>query len=273
MKTLNFGKFSERVLELSNHFFSTAYARVYKGYWDNQNHARMRRSYCSTDWDAGTYHTYIPTLADPERNMSYFHISVTVAEDVNPEAVATLASLPPQRLKTPAGVVDSDLIAIIAPHRTKGCRTFVSSRRGPCNVFVAPIITQSPEEAMRRLLKIVTNFMRKRIRALLNSFHLYDWNFMTEERLYYIHSTISKLESISDVLGNAVACMSKTLHWLLGKLGHVLAEIVRQEKLLLAVEKWVELREVMVSAEKSPRYLRGDGDPPILRELALLIAR
>ena len=96
---------------------------------------------------------------------------------------------------------------------------------------------------------------------------------MTEERLYYMYTTLNRLSSISSFLGNTVACMSKTLGWLLGKLGHVCTEIVRQEKLLLVVKKWVELRDIMVDSEKSPRYIRGDGDPPILRELAPLIWR
>lgn len=273
MTTLNFGKYSERLLELSNHVFSTAFNRVYKGYWDNRDFARMRRSYCTTNWDNDFYETYIPTMADQERNMSYYHILIQAAESVDQDAVNTLASLPPERKNLPTGVVDSDLIAIIAPHRSKGCRGFVCARRGPRNVFVAPIITTSPEEAFRRLLLILTKFIRKRIRGLLNSFHLDEWNYMTEERLYYTISSISKLESIYDYLGNAVACMSKTLHWFLGKLSHILSEINRQIKLVLAVQKWVELQDILVDSERSPRYIRGDGDPPILRELAPLVTR
>lgn len=273
-----FATYSDRVLELLNHVFSTAYQRVERRYWNNTDFARVKKNYCVTDWEHGIYEVYLPTFFSAEKNMNYYRIAIKTIPELDPQVLESREiELSLQNIK-PAGQVDSQLLVVAAPYRKRGFIGFLFGRRRPGPYgsneykFLAPVITPIPEEAVKRILKIVSNFIRKRIRAMLNSFHLEDWFYQQEERLYYT-SSISVLDHVSDVLTNALRCLSHLLSWFLGKLSHVEGEVVRQVNIKSALGMVQRLRKVLEEVKFTPSYLAGE-EPPLLKQLIpILIAR
>jgi hypothetical protein len=269
MTTTSIDRFSERIISLSNHLFSTAYNRVYRRYWDNGDYARMKRPYCTTEWETGFYETYIPTLADPERNMKYYRVAVKAVEALDDSTLEDAKRDAIVRRNIPAGIIDSELLAVVAHHRAQP--KFYHGRRLGGYRYLAIIICRSPEEAMRRLLRIVTNFIRKRIRALLDAFHLDDWFCQTEETLYYRDQSISKIERISCSLANSLACLSKALSWFLGKIDHLIGEMARQINVYLAMKEVNKLRLLLKRVLSAPQYLKDEESETIQRLVPILI--
>lgn len=231
----------------------------------------MRRPYCATEWEAGFYEAHIPTLADPERNMKYYRIAIQTVEALDDTTLEEAKRDAAVRRKMPAGILDSELLVVVAHHRAQP--KFYRGQRLGGYRYLAVIICKSPEEAMRRLLRILTNFLRKRIRALLDSFHLDDWFYQREETLYYRDQSIDKLERISPILANAFACLSKTLSWFLGKVDHLIGEMVRQGNVDLVEEKVNELRLLLKRVLSAPQYLKGEESETIRRLTPILIVR
>lgn len=269
-----FGEFSDRTMELLNHVFSPMYRRVFKRYWDNNIYARMRRPYFKSDIINGYYEVFIPTFEDPEGdNMRYYRIAVKVLPELDRETLMDeSARMRSSRVcggRGAAGRVDSELIVLIAPRRSGKARRekqFLRARRTHPSVkgfLTAPIINPSSEVCVERLLKIVTNFLKRRLKNFLRSIrleHLYD-EYYREERLYY--STIVYIvEKISWSLANAVRCLSHSLNWLHRKLVHLKAEIKRQAHIWASLKAIKKIKRHIRKIEASPTYLRHFNNTP-----------
>jgi len=255
-----FGEFADRVLELCNHFFSPMYARVFKKHWNNGVFSRVKRNYCATLWDEGIYEVYTPTRENIECNMQYYRIVVKVVPEADQDAISKeLLELRRQVIK-PAGVVDSELIAIIAPRRSREAgrrgeffRGFRHARRP--GYLTAIIVDGSPEECMRRLLKLIIKFLGARIEKLLERLNIKPWKLdYKEDRLYYIIKYAYVIETFSLSITNTIRCLSHTLSWLRKKLRQIEAEIRGQRLIYAVVRKAEELSTLISKARRIKRY-------------------
>jgi hypothetical protein len=265
-------EFEARILELCNHAFSRMYAEVFKKYWHNSVYARMARNYCATDWKNRVYEVYIPTQENVEFNMQYYHVVVRVLPELDSESYME-ALEQPVRLQTPPGIIDSELICIIAPKRSERAKKekqFIRGRRVRPGWLTTAIINPIPEICMKRLLTLIANFLHKRLLKFFDSVQLgealEDWlqasiNIENVSLLYYKESILSIIEHISLSLKNMVACLSHSLNWILKQIKMVLTEIGKQNMARLAVRKAKELRDLL-------NTLKGYREkPPIVKKL------
>jgi len=246
LETEVFGYYCDRVLELCNHAFSPMYYRVFKRYWhDGKVMARMARNYCATDWENGVYEVYIPVRERLDgANMQYYRIVVKVVPEVDPWIARDEAKrLSENPLYPPLGVVDSELVAIVAPRRK--ARGFIRGfrhiqKRG---YLTAVIISKVPEFTFKRLLTLITNFLKTRINKLLEKLHLENWqkDYVSEDRLYYIISNI--IERFSYGIAVTLRSLSHSLSWLLAKLKTVFREIGLQNTVISALRTIRKLPE------------------------------
>lgn len=270
-----FGLFSDRVIELLNHSFSPMYRRVFKGYWDNSMFARMRKAYFHSDIQNGYYECYIPTFESVEVNMKYYRIAVQVVPELSKEIMKQEAAKLHHPRITPVGVVDSQLLCIIAPTRTseaKKSRQFIRGYKTKAGFLVGAFLSKLPESCVKRVLTVITQFIKKRLVAFLSSFHL-------EERLQHKHrintlyysNVTSIVERISLSLANAVRCLSHCFHWLKTKIRHIYAEVGRQNLINEAMHRINVLTPLLKKIRFSPQYLQNNATPLMLSQLMTVV--
>lgn len=277
-----FGLFSDRVIELCNHSFSDMYRRIFKGYWDNAIFARMRKPYFKSDFSEGYYEIYIPTFEDPEGlNMRYYRIAIQVLPELDND-IMRREELKLRKTKVcdgngPAGSVDSELLVLIAPHRSaKGIEEnqFLRSHRTYPQVkgyLTAAIIQKIPETVVKRLLKIIANFIWRRMRAFVKSWRLGSLiGEYSENVLYYIVSNILEAKNQMS-FANALRCLYHTLNWILKKIEHIWAELGRQAQIKVVIGKIEELKPLLHEIRSSPQYMKNNGDPPFLEPLIQMV--
>ena len=264
-----FGEFADRLLELCNHFFSPMHARVFKKYWNNGVFSRVKRNYCTTLWDESIYEVYIPTRENIECNMEYYRIVVKVVPEVDRDVINRERLELRRQVIKPAGVVDSELIAIIAPRRSGEARRrgeffrgFRHARRP--GYLTAIIVDGSPEECMRRLLKLIIKFLDTRIKKLLERLSIKPWrlDYAEGNRFYYIAVSYI-VERFSLSIANTIRCMSYTLGWLRRRLKRIEAEIRGQRLIYAVVRKAGELSTLIYKARRVKRY----SEEPLLEVL------
>ncbi|MHA1632505.1 MAG: hypothetical protein ACTSXC_06860 [Candidatus Freyarchaeota archaeon] len=112
-----FGTYVDTFFELISDIFSRAYAKVYSRYWNGGLEQRMVRDYTSTDWNNCIYETYVPISAVEDQNMSFFRIVIKVAPVISQKEAKELSVDLMRPLEKPVGVVDSELIVLVAPRR------------------------------------------------------------------------------------------------------------------------------------------------------------
>jgi len=223
----SFGVFTDRILQLSNETFSTLYKNVLKKYWhDGSFMAKMSRNYAHTDWPKGIYEVYIPTRDDPAMNLRYYRIVIKVLPNIDAESahVESVVQQAPQQ--TPMGIVDSELIVLVAPHLKR--RGFIRGWRHIKHpgYLTAVIVSKIPEIAFKRILTLVANFLEKRIDKLLEKlgFQPWEYDYIKKEEFYY-KSVRSIIERYSYVIAVSLKSFSHVLAWVKGKLRSVLHEI------------------------------------------------
>lgn len=318
-----FGLFSDRVIELCNLSLSSMYHHVFKKYWnDDRFFARMRRNYVESDIDDGYYEIYIPTRDVLDgTNLKYYNIKIKTVPGLDKdieekEAKKLIMETRVAMGQGAAGKVDSELLVLIAPHLSKkglalwredkerereglkakkewflkGHMTYPSFKypnaRG---YYTMPIITRSPEEAIRRLLLRITKFLRLRLKKLIGKLHfgrkqqyakaegstprlersrIEPWMIdHAKEGSFYYMKICNLIEQFSLSIANVVRCLSHSLYWLLAKKRHIEAKIKKQNKILEATEKANELSALLNEIPYSPRYLDNEPLPPVLMQL------
>jgi hypothetical protein len=259
----------ERALQLCNSVFGDMYYKVFKKYWHNGFHARMVKNYCATDQVNGFFEVYIPTRDNVDFNMQYYHIVVKVVPELDFESLRE-AYETPVRLTSPQGIIDSELVAVIAPKRSVKARIEkqrFEGRRVRSGWFNAVIVNPIPEICMKRLLTLVAKFLENRLLAFFDSINLTEWlelsvNSLNLRRLHLLeNSVLSLIGCISLSLKNMVACLSHSLDWILDKLKMVLGEVGRQYVMKQAVKKALELKNLLKGFQVS------DDHPSIIKKL------
>jgi hypothetical protein len=268
-----FALFRERALQLCNSVFGDMYHKIFKKYWRNGFHARMVKNYCATDQMNGFFEVYIPTKDNVDFNMQYYHIVVKVVPELDFESLGE-AYETPVRLTYPPGIIDSELVAVVAPNRSIKARIEkqrFEGRRLRSGWFNAVIVNPTPEICMKRLLTLIAKFLENRLLSFFNSINLTEaideWlklsiNSLNLRRLHLLEDNVlSLIGRISLSLKNMVACLSHSLDWILDKLKMVLGEVGRQYVLKQAVKKALELKNLLKGFQAS------DDHPPIIKKL------
>jgi len=245
------------------------YARVFKRYWNNGVFSGMKRNYCTTLWDESIYEVYIPTRENVECNVQYYRVIVKVVPEVDRDVINRERLELRRQVIKPAGVVDSELIAIIAPRRSGEARRRGEFFRGFRHAWrpgylTVIIVDGSPEECMRRLLKLIVKFLDTRIRKLLERLNIKPWrlDYAEGNKLYYIEYT-RIIETFSLSIANTVRCLSHVLSWLCRKLERIEAEIRGQRLIYAVVRKAGELSTLICKA----RRVRRCSEEPLLEVL------
>ena len=267
-----FGLFSSRVLELANATFSPMYARIFKKYWHNSMDTRMTRNYCITKWSEGIYEVNMPTFPRIDGgNLGFSRIIIKVLPEIDRQAAHEQAIECFEQHIKPAGVIDSELIVLVAPKRSAKARKerqFIRSfkhEKKP-GYLTAVVINPVPEICLKRILTVVANFLKKRIKALLEKLKIEPWqtDYKEQDTLYY--STLaSVVESFSYLIATSLRCLSHSLNWILMKIRGLKQEIGRQNVLKMAISKVSELKTILqgVKLEK----------PQILAELETVLVK
>lgn len=269
--TFPFGAFADRVLELLNDVYAPMYRRVFERYWNNSFYARMRQSYCQADFKGGVFEQYIPTMENLECNMQFYGVTVRVLQSLDKETLKREVEFwMSQQLVKPAGALDSRLLVFVAPKLSDNIkRKKELFPRGFCprkGFMVAVIVNSSPEICVKRILRLTANFLKVRLRKLLEAFHL-DHYITKEESLYYQYNLLYIIEKINLSLKTMVQCLSHSLSWLLGGFRHVSRLIGNLNMVKLAVRKVDELKMLL---EAFPKKAFEDA-PPLIKRLSVLL--
>jgi len=250
-----FGVYVDDVLELLAEDFAPAYKHVFSYYWNNSMVARVRRNYSEPYFDDALYEFYIPIQAHKEVNMTWFRVCVKVVPEISQEKARELAvDLMKPRMK-PAGIVDSELIAIISPTRVGYVHGF---KHVPLKGHLTAIIcNRNPLKAVNILKKLISKFIEKRVDALLGKFgiqrdcEVHEIWYKKKGSFYYIYNNRNRRRTVPlyYVIRQTVRCLSRFLGWLRrrAKRREFLESLSRQlEKIKGLHEKRVFLRDLWI---------------------------
>lgn len=267
-----FGLFSSRVLELANETFSSMYRRIFEQLWHNSMDARMTQNYCVTKRSEGIYEIHIPTFARIDGgNLGFFRIVIKVLPEIDKQSAREEALECCKRHVDPSGVVDSELICLVAPKKSARAwrqnegliRGFKHARKPGylTGVFIGP-----PEICMFRIGKVIANFLKTRIKALLEKLNFEPWqyDYKGQEHLYYT-GICNVIESFSYLIAVSLRCLSHSLNWILMKVRGLKQEIGRQNMLKMAIHKVSELKTILQNVKI--------GEPQILADLETVLVK
>jgi hypothetical protein len=189
LSSFNFGSYTDKVLGLSNEFFSTMYHKIFKQYWHNNRFtANMARNYVKTDWTKGQYEVYLPTAPHPTFNLNFMRVTIKVVLPGTRQQLHEDAETLHKSMICPAGNIDSELLVIVTPtqyHRgiIRGFRH--AKKKGYLTAFV---VTKIPEQAIKRTLCLLAEFYKKRIQGFLKSLRIeapWKYDYKQFNSLYY----------------------------------------------------------------------------------------
>ena len=109
------GSYAEGILESLQGSFAPLFRRVHESFWNNGVYAGVRRPYYHVDWDQGLAEYYVPTVLDGENRMHYYRVVVSVYPYLDRGTVRVEAGRLKRPFTSPAGVVDSESIFMVAP--------------------------------------------------------------------------------------------------------------------------------------------------------------
>jgi hypothetical protein len=289
-RNIPYGEYVDHILQLCNETFTPLYSKVFKQYWhDNRFMAKMARNYVKTDWENAQYEVYIPTADNLENNLQYMRISVKVVPSVDYESARVEQRKLLKPLITPAGIVDSELLIIIAPKLKK--RGFVRGYKHTkkpgylTGVFVAKF----PEQVFLRILDVLQKFIGHRIDKLLDKlgFTPYQTDYNDSKKFYYI-GLYHIIERFSHVIGLMIRSFSHFLAWIHGKHKSVKHNIGLQNMARQAIKpfkrkeipkvdrvKLVEMFKSLFNVQEEKRTVKKEiiipeYEDPILKHLKVL---
>lgn len=252
MAQSNFGSYTDRLLELCNETFSTLYYNVLKRYWhDNKFMAKMPRNYAFTNWRKGIYEVYIPTRDEPACNLQYYRVAVKILPELDRDISKTESAAMRKLQIRPNGVLDSELIVLMAEKRSEKAKKERQFLRGFKHVkkpgyLTAQIITNIPEIAFKRMLTLISKFIEKRIDKLLEKMDFQPWQYdFKEKQQFYYSYLFSLIERFSHLIATTLRSFSHVLYWVNGKIKAVKREIGRQSMLKMAIHKIRELKPLL----------------------------
>lgn len=256
-KSLPWGSYTDKILELANSTFATMYHKIFKQYWhDGKFTAKMTQNYTTTDWQNGLFETYIPTQ-DATHGLSYYRIAIKIVESINSQTFKEEAQKLRVPLHFPPGQLDSELQVIISQRlnkwgfiraynhtkgKIKGYQTniYITNRRekaSKTSMGGQKIITP-PEVLWVKITRAICEFLNHRITKLLEALHLKRWQIGAKDNntLYYIICNSAVVSHFSHSLRLTIQTLSHSLDYLLHKIWSIQEDIGNQTLAKRAIE-------------------------------------
>jgi hypothetical protein len=249
-KQIPFGTYTDKILEYANQTFATMYHKVFKQYWhDNKFFAKMNQNYTTTDWQNGTFETYIPTR-DQTHGLSYYRIAIKLVPEIDKQTLHEEAQKLQQPMHSPTGQLDSELQIIISPKLKKWgflhAFRHVQKKGYLTNVYITRSHNQTlpPEVLWVRILRFISEFLNKRILAFLDALKLqpYQWDHKDMNMLYYICNNSAILSRFSHAIRTSIVSMSHTLDVILHRIWSLKDEIGSQTLAKQAIKPLLDLK-------------------------------
>lgn len=288
-----YNMYKTRVLEALQTIFSPMYRNVWEQHWNNCAFATMTCPYYFCDFEDGLYEVYVPTVVGGDNRMRYWRIVVQVYDEVDKETIERNQRVLTNPSIIPVGKVDSETICHLSRSTTKehryklrclwnqgGRRAWFkgllkgfkhSNKRG---YFTPIIVYESPDIAVKRLLSLLVNFIRKRIEAFFKKLKLQPWMFSQylqkkrDEALILI-----LIERYSYTIRSITNSLLDTFDWLKNRLKDIYAEIGRQNVQKTKIQPLIKELKQIINVYKRENSLRNRDvpDPPILRRLVMVL--
>ena len=256
-----FGTYVDTFFELISEIFSRAYTKVYSGYWNDGLEQRMRRDYTSTDWNNCIYETYVPVAAVEDQNMSFFRIVMKVVPEISQKEAKELSVDLMRPLEKPVGVIDSELIVLVAPRRKGYTHGFKHvPMRGH---LTAIIINRNAIEVVKKLSRIIYKFIEKRMDALLEKFGIqrdckaHEVYYKKKGSFYYIKYINNRRVNFPLHLHiiKTIRCLSHFLDWMVQRLRRLEAKNEAVEKIVSAAFSVGNVEERLTCLEEAKRRI------------------
>jgi len=287
-----FSAWQTRTLEILQTVFSPMYKNVWEQNWNNNMFATMTKPYYHCNFEEGVYEIYVPTTIDAFGHMHYWRIIVKVYQEIDGEQIEKNQKELKIPYIKPVGIIDSETICHLAmtttpEHRHKlkclwkagGRKAWFkgllrgfrhSNKRG---YFTPIVVHQSPDIAVKRLLSLLYNFLKKRIVALLKKLKLQEWMFNEYLEKRQHNSLLMLLEHYSVTMRTITKSFLETFDWVRMKLKDLYAEIGRQNVQKTKIKPLIkEIREV-VSVFRRQNTLKNIDipDPPLIKQLITVL--
>lgn len=246
----SFGLFAESILDQCNQAFSLMYYHVFKQYWHTSMDARMPRGYFVTNRSMGIYEVYFPTRASLGSNMQYYRIVIKVVPELSHEQVKAESKTLTIRQCQPNGIVDSELVCLIAPKRSEKARKERQFLRGYRHVkklgyLTAIIINPVPEICMKRLLMLIATFLKRRIKKLVEKLGYEPWQYDYKKGSSFYYSYLSNvIENYSYSIAQTLRCFSHSYSWIRKQLKRTMHEIGRQTLVRVKLNQLFEVKRL-----------------------------
>lgn len=236
LKLKTFGSYTDQILQYANETFSVLHHKFLKEIWgDNKTTAKLHHNQCFTDWQKGVYEVFIPTRDNVEHNLSYYRIAIKVLPEISQETKLTEAQALSNLIKQPLGIVESELLILIAPRQNKWGLVRGFKHVNKPGYFTAVFVNKSPEIVWKRVMAHILNFISKRLDGLMRAlgFETWVWKWILSKRNTYC-SNIRIVEHYSYVIRQSFETLVLLYQHFKDKLRLVLGEI-GAENVALAV--------------------------------------
>jgi len=180
-----FGLYADRFMELLQDWFATLYKRVSQQYWNNGVYCSVRRGYYMCSFDNAVAEYYIPTALNGENIMQFHRVAVSVLPEVDGELYDCEVRRLIKPFTSPAGIIDSVSIFVVAPKvtlmhalRVKRLKLKAMLKIKRLNgAFIIPIVSPIPEVAFKKLAEHIVNFWSRRVQAFLSKLKIQPWQY------------------------------------------------------------------------------------------------
>jgi hypothetical protein len=250
------GLFAERFMELCQDYFATLYRRVSERIWNNGVYSYVKAAYYTCKFDVGVAEYHVPTVLNGENFMQYYRIAISVVPELDEETYWSEALRLVKVISPPMGWNDSGTIFIVAPKVTRkhAFQVWKEKHKGMLKIkrvagwLVIPIVSPSPEVALKKLLTHVAHFWRARVKGFLRKLNVEPWQYDYDEKniLYYLPKVI---ENYSSQIIYCLRSMVAHLLYFMDRLKEVLNAIARlgdmKRKVMDAARRLAEALNVL----------------------------
>jgi len=212
----------------------------------------------------------VPTALNGENIMQFYRIVVSILPEVDEGIYEGEARRLLTPFTSPAGIIDSATVFIVAPKVTREHALKVKrlKRKAMLKIkrvgraFVIPIVSECAEVAFRKIVKHIVNFWHKRVQAFLNALKIQPWQYgykvenVLSITINYFNRVIEKYNpQIIHVLRSMVAhftyfrsCLAEALRSI-GKINEVKAKLSRFAEVIHVLD-WAKRDEIVRKIEE-----------------------
>jgi hypothetical protein len=241
------GLFAERFMELCQDYFATLYRRVSEQIWNNGVYSYVRAAYYTCNFSNGVAEYHVPTVLNGENFMQYYRIAISVVPELDEETYWTEALRLVKVISPPMGFNDSGTIFIVAPKVTRkhAFQVWKEKRYGMLKIkrvagwLVIPIVSPSPEIALKKLITHVTHFWQARVKGFLRKLNVEPWQ--------YDYDVKNLLYSLPKVIENY---SSQIIYCLRSMVAHLLYFMDRLRDALRAIGRLNEMKSKVMDVAR-----------------------